>query len=179
MNWKGYGRKWWWPKLLYFPVIRLDRVRKPINFSVSVFDIQAEMRKARPIIKVWNVTALANRSFFPTVSTRPVYRTQGSISRHQRSWDTAIRKLAGAAPSYGLNDWFSIPGKYNVLHPSPTGTNDRNLKLASPPRFYARCIKLTVLRNFALKNIMSIKWMLRSFLGLFHRVPNSRRYMMP
>jgi hypothetical protein len=31
MNWKGYGRKWSWPSLRYYPSIYLEGLRKNLN----------------------------------------------------------------------------------------------------------------------------------------------------
>jgi hypothetical protein len=43
MNWKGYGRKWVWPTLRYYPDICLEGPRKTTKTSVKINGLQTEI----------------------------------------------------------------------------------------------------------------------------------------
>jgi hypothetical protein len=43
MNWKVFGRKRSWPKLRYYPSIRLQRPKKRLKISVMIAGVQAEI----------------------------------------------------------------------------------------------------------------------------------------
>jgi hypothetical protein len=42
-NWKGFGRKWSWPNLRYYPGIHLEGLRKTTENSVRIASLQAEI----------------------------------------------------------------------------------------------------------------------------------------
>jgi hypothetical protein len=43
MNWKGFGRKWLWPNLIYYPSIHLERLKKTTKTLVRVAGLQTEI----------------------------------------------------------------------------------------------------------------------------------------
>jgi hypothetical protein len=43
INWKGYGRKWQWPNLRYYPDIFLEGLRKTMKISVRRDSLWAEI----------------------------------------------------------------------------------------------------------------------------------------
>jgi hypothetical protein len=43
MSWKGFGNKWSWPNLRYYPAICLEGLRKTSKTSIRIAGLQAEV----------------------------------------------------------------------------------------------------------------------------------------